>query len=154
MEKRSNFCVIPDFFSEAECEEYVKVIEDLCLLRNKTSLGSNRYDIVLDSDKLEKLKERLPETMECTSRVTLRKYAKNSPGIAKHQDLILENGVKYVGIVYLNGDVPEGETVLYTEEGEITISPETGKLLVFDIGMFHEGKAPKGLKYIFIFRMR
>ena len=146
-----NYHLCNTFLSEQECQRWIDRIEGLP--QRKGDNKYNRFESEVTTEFWKKIREYglLPETTGGSGRITLVKYAEDSKGMYKHLDTIREKGVKYTGIIYLNEN--EGDTVLYEGEKEIRITPRTGRLLLLDVSIPHEGIAPKGIKYILVFRL-
>ena len=70
-----------------------------------------------------------------------------------HTDTAYSQGDQYVGmhtlLLYLNGDMTGGETIVFGQDGSCTVKPAAGKILGFYHYTPHEGAIVKsGIKYI------
>ena len=83
------------------------------------------------------------------------RVSKYLPGqsFRKHTDTAYSKGEKYVGmhtlLLYLNGDMTGGETIVDCHDKSCTVKPETGRVLVFYHYTPHEGAiVESGVKYV------
>jgi N-acetyl-beta-hexosaminidase len=146
-----NHKIIENFLSEQECDNWIKYIDEKVesLTDPIRKRGDNRFN-----EFLPELSDELALKLEKkgSGRITFVKYAKNSNGIARHTDIIVEKGVTQTGVVYLN-TLQAGQTVLFFDDKEIQIQPVKGRLLLFDIPVPHMSLPPLQEKYILIFRV-
>lgn len=78
------------------------------------------------------------------------KYTKDMYFKPHYDSAVKENNLasEYTVLIYLNENSSGGETIFITEP-EISISPKTGKCLMFKHDIMHEGaKIKKGVKYV------
>ena len=146
-----DYKICENFFTKEECEKYINYIEQL----PRQGYHKDRYD-QFDMDfsqyLYEKVKEYLPDIKAGSGRITFLRYNDKSSGMRVHKDQILEPNVKYTGIIYLN-DLEDGETILY-ERYPIKVNPREGRLLLFNVNMYHKACPPEKVKYAILFRLK
>lgn len=158
-----NYKIIENFLSEQECNNWKKYIDERVesLTDPIRKRGDNRFNEFLPelSDELASKLDIPLRGLDAkakkkgSGRITFVKYAKNSNGIARHTDIIVEKGVTHTGVLYLN-TLQAGQTVLFLDDNvETQIQPVKGRLLLFDISILHMSLPPLEEKYILIFRV-
>jgi hypothetical protein len=139
------YYIIQNFLSPQQCTTYINLIDTIAGNYKHHTFKSNYYNkeiadyIACQHNTLGNIEERL----------TLVRYSTGNKGIPNHLDIIRERNVTFVGIIYLNNC--DGDTILTSDN--ITITPETGKLLLFDINMYHKAKPSSTNKYLLMFRI-
>ena len=99
----------------------------------------------------------------CTNRTMIFRYGENASGTKIHKDQRIEKDEKFCCIIYLNNVTNPtlrsefgslirngGETIFYNDVREeiLTINPTEGKLVMFNIDVFHKGCDTQNVKYI------
>lgn len=158
--------VVDNFLTDEECDNYIKLIEDIANSEHKhvpfsdTACNFNHkyvdktlaqifYDKCLQKGILEDC---------CTgpnNLIMVSKYLKGE-NFGIHTDTGLyynaneKTKTRYTLLIYLNDNFEGGKTVFYDNNFNITktISPKRGSCLLFDIDLWHEGKeVTNGSKY-------
>lgn len=158
-------------FNSDECDELIKRIESLepkvATINTYSGAEVNRdvrnNDRVIFEDRaladrvLERIGDRAPREIHGASLVGANerfrcyryqpgmKFAPHADGAFHRDD---DEQSFYSVLVYLNGDFEGGATTFITEP-EIAIQPETGKILLFQHPIIHEGSlVTSGVKYV------
>lgn len=147
------FEIFDNFLSDEECDKWVKFIQDQ--IESLTDPIKKRRDYKFN-EWLPELSNSLAEKLgyKGSGRITFGKYIRDSPGLARHTDLIIERNAIQTGVVYLNSLTDSGQTVLFlADEREEKILPKKGRLLLFDLEIPHMGSPTTEEKYVLIFRV-
>lgn len=162
---------VHDAFSAAECSELIDRIESLdpkvatinTFAGTQVNRDGRNNDRVIFDDQaladtvLERIGARAPneihghtlaganERFRCYRYQPGMRFAPHADG-AFHRD---DDEQSFFSIlVYLNGDFEGGATTFITEP-EVSIQPETGKILLFQHPIIHEGSVvTSGVKYV------
>lgn len=153
---------VPRVYSEAECADFVRMIEDsVPTLATNNSVYRNQDRIIVDdadtaADLFQRLRPHLPERMREYRLVGLNdrlRCYRYSPGqsFAEHTDHWYRPAPNRITLhtvlVYFNADFAGGET-RFTEQLEATITPEPGLVAIFQHKIRHEGCSVRsGIKY-------
>lgn len=143
---KMSYFIKENFFTNDECRYWITKIDGM----EQRSGIDNRYNL-MEREVSDELCKRCLVSGIGSGRITLIKYRKESDGMKKHTDLIIEPGVKYTGVVYLNDS--KGDTVLYLNENKISIEARKGRLLLFDVSIPHKALPPLEEKYVLLFRI-
>lgn len=168
MEKASGIFTIPDFLSESECGEFIRLSEGAGYERAALStiggpkiqpeIRNNDRHIWDDAETARKFWQRalphMPRILDGRQALGLNerfRFYPYDPGqqFAGHVDAPFRRANGEVSLltfmIYLNDSFEGGETKF----DEVTISPARGMALVFRHELFHEGAMVKtGRKYV------
>jgi prolyl 4-hydroxylase len=164
--------VIHNFLSPEECEQYIQLSEQLGFddapittsqgfVMRKDVRNNDRVivdDVTLAQSLWERAEPFLPPTIlyweSCGFNERFRYYRYDvGHKFAPHYDGYFERDTgersRLTFMIYLNEGFQGGETKFYIGSDKFIITPETGKALVFQHKLLHEG-APieKGRKYV------
>ena len=152
----SSVQVIPQLLTKEECSELVQMLEDSPLLQAERN-GANYYrSVVFDKDLARKIEKRvkrfIPAEINATEVSDRFRFSKYRPGgkFSLHQDGIYQdprNGRRssYTISIFLNEKYNGGETVFYNgttldnAREALSVTPETGKAIIFPREVYHCG---------------
>ena len=153
-------CSISNIFTEDEINSYIQKIEEFSTNENSFNTRDiykkiKRKDETHSELVFSRIKNILPEFYSDRKGIKWKIYGvsdyifyshiKENESIGIHSDTgtvfdRIENRYsKFTLLTYLTDDFLGGETIFYTDEENIQITPETNKTIFFDIDLFHEG---------------
>ena len=153
-------CSISNLYTEDEIKSYIQLIGEFSIKENQFNTRDiykkiKRKDSIHSGLIFSRIKQLLPEfyldrkgikwEIYGVSDYIFYSHIKENECIGIHSDTgtvydRIENRYsKFTLLTYLTDDFLGGETIFYTDDENIQITPETNKTIFFDIDLFHEG---------------